>query len=586
MSLQKNESDISSEDLKESHKKSVAFGDNDNNNNEAEELLEELHDATWGDVYQACCIHTASEWAWIFLGLMIVFFFLYFFMFSLEVLGSSAKVLTGCSAGALFGDDTNPVAGVMVGIICTVLLQSSSTTTSIIISLTGSVITLNQGIYMIMGANIGTTVTNTLVAIGQMGNQDQLEKAFAGATVHDMFNYLTVAVLFPVELITGYLNRVTGLMVKNANTEKGDEWEGPVKKFVAPLGERIIKSNSKLIRGVAAGTQTCEEGGGFYPIICEPGEPTYESCSRVGLIACLEDQNKCPAFFQVDATASDDKVSGGVMFFLAICMLFVCLGVLVSILSKMLGSLSSRVIYKATDLNGYVAMVIGCAVTVLVQSSSVTTSAMTPLVGIGALRLEQMYPLTLGANIGTTITGLLAAMVTTGTTPLQVALAHLLFNITGIAIYYPIPFMRQLPLTAARFLGRMTQLWRGFPFVYILFAFFLIPLGLLGLSFTFQSGSKGMIVLGSFLTVVLVLFLGWLFYNLKYRGGYGRMIAYFAERERRRLTYLHLPDDMSTIKDDMSSMKEQLAKLVKPEESENHGEDVEEAAVPAEDEEF
>ena len=147
---------MSSEDLKESHKKSVALGDNDNNNKEAEELLEELHYATWGDVYQACCVHTSSEWGWILLGLMTVFFFLYWFMFSLEVLGSSAKVLTGCSAGALFGDDTNPVAGVMVGLISTVLLQSSSTTTSIIISLTGSVITLNQGIYMIMGANIGT----------------------------------------------------------------------------------------------------------------------------------------------------------------------------------------------------------------------------------------------------------------------------------------------------------------------------------------------------------------------------------------------------------------------------------------------
>jgi solute carrier family 34 (sodium-dependent phosphate cotransporter) len=115
-----------------------------------------MYDATWDDVYQACCVHSTEEWGWVFIGILLVIFLLYWFLFSLELLGSSAKVLTGCRAGALFGDDTNPVAGVMVGIIGTVLLQSSSTTTSIVISLTGSVITLEQGIYMIMGSNIGT----------------------------------------------------------------------------------------------------------------------------------------------------------------------------------------------------------------------------------------------------------------------------------------------------------------------------------------------------------------------------------------------------------------------------------------------
>jgi solute carrier family 34 (sodium-dependent phosphate cotransporter) len=103
----------------------------------------------------------------------------------------------------------------------------------------------------------------------------------------------------------------------------------------------------------------------------------------------------------VDASAADDRMSGGVMLFLSICLLFISLGVLVVILSKMLGALSNRVIYKATNINGYIAMLIGCGLTLLVQSSSVVTSALTPLVGLGAVRLEQMYPLTLGANIGT-----------------------------------------------------------------------------------------------------------------------------------------------------------------------------------------
>jgi len=109
-----------------------------------------------------------------------------------------------------------------------------------------------------MGANIGTSVTNTIVAIGQMGNGDQLERAFAAATVHDCFNFLTVLVLLPVEAGTGYLDVLTGAMVKNANTEKGENWDGPIKKIVAPLGDKLIIANKKVrsylrMRGSAHG---------------------------------------------------------------------------------------------------------------------------------------------------------------------------------------------------------------------------------------------------------------------------------------------------------------------------------------------
>jgi sodium-dependent phosphate cotransporter len=89
-------------------------------------------------------------------------FFLYFFLVSLELLGSSAKVLGGCSAGGLFGGQSNPVAALVIGVLATVLVQSSSTTTSIIVSLVGAqAFSVQTGIYMVMGANIGTSVTNT-----------------------------------------------------------------------------------------------------------------------------------------------------------------------------------------------------------------------------------------------------------------------------------------------------------------------------------------------------------------------------------------------------------------------------------------
>ena len=177
--------------------------------------------------------------------------------------------------------------------------------------------------------------------------------------------------------------------------------QGPVKKIVSPMTDLIMKSNSKLIRAVAQGKGTCEDGGGFYPIICEPGRPTYDTCPQVGLITCISDTNRCPLFFQADADANDDKISGGVMMFLSLCMMFACLIILVNILTAMLESVSSRIIYKCTNINGYLGILIGTGLTVMVQSSSVVSSTLTPFVGVGALGLEQMYPLTLGANIGT-----------------------------------------------------------------------------------------------------------------------------------------------------------------------------------------
>jgi sodium-dependent phosphate cotransporter len=359
---------------------SIHFGDGDF------DVADEFGDATWGEVLQTCCCHSPSEWGVISVGFFFVCFFLYFFLFGLDLLGTGAKVMTGCKAGELFGDDTNPIAGLMVGILATVLLQSSSTTTSIIVSLTGSAISVKQGIYMIMGANIGTSVTNTIVAIGQMGDGDQLERAFAGATVHDMFNFMAVAILLPIEVVTGYLYYLTKALVKNASPEKGEKWEGPVKKLVSPLASKIIISNKKIINAVAAdvdGEDSCAVGGGFYPVECGPGAPTASSCTSVGLIGCDSDSNECPSFFSKTATQSDDQVSGGVIFFISICILFFCLIMLVAILQKMLLGMSTRIVYKATDVNGYIAIAIGAGITLLVQSSSITTSTLTPLVGMG-----------------------------------------------------------------------------------------------------------------------------------------------------------------------------------------------------------
>jgi sodium-dependent phosphate cotransporter len=113
-------------------------------------------------------------------------------------------------------------------------------------------------------------------------------------------------------------------------------------------------------------------------------------------------------------------------------------------------------------ITGYIAILVGAVMTFLVQSSSVFTSALTPLVGLGVLTVERVYPLTLGSNIGTTTTAILAAMAVEGESfkiSMQIALCHLLFNVTGILLFYPIPFLRW-PIAMAKFLGDTTAKYR------------------------------------------------------------------------------------------------------------------------------
>lgn len=533
-----------------------------------EEDLEEAADATWAEVFHTCCCHSFTEWLQIMLGVTILFMFLYFFLLGLELLSASSKVIGGCTAGSLFGDNTNPIAALMIGILATVLLQSSSTTTSIVVSLVGSgSIPTRQAIYMIMGSNIGTSVTNTIVAMGQMGDADQLELAFQGATVHDMFNFMTVGVLLPIEAATGYLFYLTRAMVSGLSVRQGTEWVGPIKVLVGPLGAKIIIANKKVVDDVANGA-TCDE---FYPIRCEdPDNPTYDTCTY-GLIACQKSTNECPAFFQAGASQREDEVSGGVSFFLALVILITCLIGLVTILQKMLLGMSTRIIYKATNINGYLAMLIGTGLTVLVQSSSITTSTLTPLVGLGVLPLEQMYPLTLGANLGTTVTALLAALVSDKIDALQVALAHLWFNISGIAIFYPIPFMRQLPLTAARKLGAATKVWRGFPVVYILVAFFIVPVALLGVSALFEQNSTGFTVLGCIVVIIAVFVFARYFYNWHYGGGREDCLYCLEHRERKKVFVNRLPDDMEYVMAKLTALSEHTGLPEDDDDSETRG---------------
>jgi sodium-dependent phosphate cotransporter len=202
-----------------------------------------------------------------------------------------------------------------------------------------------------------------------------------------------------------------------------------------------------------------------------------------------------------------------------------------AVIQKLLFGLTTKVVYTATHCNGYLGIVFGTGMTLITQSSSITTSVLIPFAGAGALRLQQMYPLVLGANMGTAIQTVIGAMDKTGTDPLQVALAHLFFNVTGILIWYPLPWLREVPMYAAKRLGRGAAIWRFFPIFYIAFAFLLGPLFLEMLSTLFEGGI-GSVIWASLITVSVTAVLVALFWW-----------CYFAGGGQKYLDFVHKHDD-------------------------------------------
>ena len=146
----------------------------------------------------------------------------------------------------------------------------------------------------------------------------------------------------------------------------------------------------------------------------------------------------------------------------------------------------------------------------------------------------------------------MAALVQSGTMPLQVGLAHLFYNLFGVIAFYPLPITRRIPLDGARFLGRMTRISKAFIFIWIAVAFILIPILLLLLSYMFESDLIAVKVLASVITIVVGCLLIWLGYWLKFRNGKQKIATYYNEREARRAVYKKVPEDITDLKEKVS----------------------------------
>lgn len=342
---------------------------------------------------------------------------LYGFFVGLELMGLSFKLFGKDLAAELIARTSNPFVGLVIGILATSLVQSSSTTTSMTVGLVAAgALTVQGAVPIIMGANIGTSVTNTLVALGHVTRPEEFRRAFAGATVHDFFNWMSVLVFFPLELATGFLSRTALALERVLEGAGGMELADPLKAVVRPAAEWIS-----------------------------------------GLLGR----------------------SGWLTLAAGLCLLFLALRFLVGLLRAVFTQRAERVLHKTLFRSAPAAVAAGIAMTVMVQSSSITTSVMVPLVGAGVVTLEQVFPFTIGANVGTTVTAMLAALATAHPAAVAVAFSHLLFNVCGGVMIYPVPAIRRIPLALARGLGNFAFRNRTLAALYIAAAFYGLPLLLL-----------------------------------------------------------------------------------------------------------
>ena len=346
------------------------------------------------------------------------------------MIGSAFKGLGRGFAESLFQNQASPFIGLFIGILATGLIQSSSTTTSLVVGMVAAgtfgsdpKLAVAAAVPYIMGANIGTSITNTIVSLGHIVNKEEFKRAFSASVVHDFFNILAVIVIFPLELAFGIISKFAMMLSTILVGGGGGTFTSPIKLITKPT----VKWIENLFQQQA---------------IIEP----------------------------------------------SVLLLIVALGALFFSLRNLTKLIKSLVMFRLqaffdthifkTTLR---AVLFGILITILVQSSSITTSLVIPLAGAGILNLRQIFPYTLGANIGTTITSLLASMVSGTIAPLAVALSHLTFNLLGIGLLYPIKRIREIPIRLAEWFSSLATQNKVYPLLYILIVFFLIPLALITL---------------------------------------------------------------------------------------------------------
>ncbi|GAB9477745.1 hypothetical protein Gpo141_00014884, partial [Globisporangium polare] len=288
--------------------------------------------------------------------------------------------------------------------------------------------------------------------------------------------------------------------MSNAKASSG-AFKSPVDVIVNPLTEKIIIVDKSGIYKVATGEKQCVPGKSFIK------GGTFKGTSM-----------------------SDGSV-GAIVVCMGFAILVCSLLCLVKMLAKVFMGPTKKLVARLLNYNGYVNIFVGTLVTFCVHSSTVVTSTLTPLAGLNVITLEQVYPLVIGANLGTTGTALLAALVTGKADSVAIALVHFWFNVFGIFLFYPIPITRRPILSWARSLAFFSASWSFSAVIFLIVLFLVAPGILLGLVYMCTASSVVIQVFGWLIAAVaLCAGVGLLFWYVK-KGGREMWYA-FLEKKR------------------------------------------------------
>ncbi|AXY44206.1 Na/Pi cotransporter family protein [Halomonas sp. JS92-SW72] len=353
---------------------------------------------------------------------------LYLFLAALNVLGAGLGTF-GSDSDMLtraFAYGENPFIALMAGVLVTMIVQSSSFTSALIVTLVASgEMTLGTAVFAIMGANIGTAVTGVIVALANVRIKRNFRRSFTAAMMHDFFNILTVLIVFPIEWFTGMFH------------EGG---RGIFTRLAAWLAELI----------------GLEE-------VARPNSPI-----KVITAPIVDSANWIGATLMPSPAAAGLLTAGIGLLLMFAALVFMVQNLRGALLRHMDGLF--RTYFFRTDTRAYG---VGVVSTVLVQSSSITSSLMVPLAGAGVVRLRRVLPFMMGANLGTTVTSVLAATANPIAAAMTVALFHVIFNLTGTAIWWP---LRVIPLRIATWYGRLAGKQIRYAFLFLIGVFLVVPL--------------------------------------------------------------------------------------------------------------
>nr|XP_060464105.1 sodium-dependent phosphate transport protein 2C isoform X5 [Panthera onca] len=325
---------------------------------------------------------------------------LYLFICSLDILSSAFQLLSSKVTGDIFKENvvlSNPVAGLVIGVLVTVLVQSSSTSSSIVVSMVASkLLTVQACVPIIMGVNVGTSITSTLVSMAQSGDRDEFRRAFGGSAVHGIFNWLTVLILLPLESALALLERLSALTLGATSLQPGGHAPDILKVLTQPLTHLIVQLDTDAIASSATGNATnsslIKQWCGTREVMTSGNS---SDCGAAASGPCPERNGTAavellPCHHLFVGTTLTDLAVGFILLAASLLLLCTCLVLIVKLLNSVLRGRIAQAVRKVINadfpfpfswLSGYLAILVGAGLTFVLQSSSVFTAAVVPLMG-------------------------------------------------------------------------------------------------------------------------------------------------------------------------------------------------------------